>query len=101
MCWHHDPENAERRSRNARAGGRAVHSPATLEISELKDELRSQVRDVNDGTVAPGVGAVLNQLLNSMLRAVETERKVREQDELEGRMAALEGGRNGTPRAAA
>ena len=100
-CWHHDPELAERRSRNARAGGRAVHSPATLEISELKDELRALVRDVKDGAVAPGVGAVLNQLLNSMLRAVETERKVREQDELEERLAALEGRRDGAPRAAA
>ncbi len=95
-CWHHDPELAERRSRNARAGGKAVHSPATLEIAELKDELRALVRDVKDGTVVPGVGAVLNQLLNSMLRAVETERKVRETEELEERLAALEGRHDGT-----
>lgn len=101
VCWHHDPELAERRSRNARAGGRAVHSPATLEISELKDELRALVRDVKDGAVPPGVGAVLNQLLNSMLRAIEQDRKARELDELEERMAALEVRRDGTPRKAA
>ena len=100
-CWHHDPELAERRSRNARAGGRAVHSPATLEISELKDELRALVRDVKDGAVAPGVGSVLNQLLNSMLRAVETERKVRETEELAERVEELERRRDGTPRKAA
>ena len=101
VCWHHDPELAERRSRNARAGGRAVHSPATLEISELKDELRALVRDVKDGAVAPGVGSVLNQLLNSMLRAVETERKVRETEELAERVEELERRRDGTPRKAA
>jgi hypothetical protein len=100
-CWHHDPENAERRARNARAGGRAVRSPATLEIGELKDELRALVRDVKDGVVAPGVGAVLNQLLNSMLRAVETERKVRETEDLEERLAALEGRGNGSSARAA
>ncbi len=61
-----------------------------------KDELRALVRDVKDGIVAPGVGAVLNQLLNSMLRAVETERTVRETEELEERLAALEGRRDGS-----
>lgn len=101
VCWSHDPENAERRSRNARAGGRAVHSPTTLEIGDLKDELRALVRDVKDGVVPPGVGAVLNQLLNSMLRAIEQDRKMRETEDLEERLAALEGGRDGTGREAA
>ncbi len=100
-CWHHDPELAERRSRNARAGGRAVHSPATLELGELKDELKALVRDVKEGVVPPGVGAVLNQLLNSMLRAIEQDRKVRELDDVEERLAVLEGRRDGIPRQAA
>ncbi len=91
VCWSHAPENAAQRAKNARAGGRAAHSPGTAEIAELKDELKALVRDVKGGVVPPGVGAVLNQLLNSMLRAVETERKVRETEDLEERLAALEG----------
>jgi hypothetical protein len=34
--------------------------------------------------------AVVNQILNTRLRAIELERKIREQDELEERLAALE-----------
>jgi hypothetical protein len=33
---------------------------------------------------------VVNQILNTRLRALELERKIREQDELEERLAALE-----------
>ena len=102
-CYSHspDPEHVAQRARNARAGSYAAHSPGTTEIAELKDELKALVREVKAGEVAPGVATVLNQLLNSMLRAVEQERKVREQDELEERLAALEGGRDGAPRKAA
>ncbi len=90
-CWHHDPELAERRSRNARAGGRAVHSPGTAEIAELKDELKALVRDVKEGKVTPAIGTVLNQICNTIIRAVEQERKVKETEDLEERLAALEG----------
>ncbi len=100
-CWHHDPELAERRSRNARAGGRAVHSPATLEIGELKDELKALARDVKEGKVTPAMGTVLNQICNTIIRAVEQERKVRETEEFEERLAALEGRRDGSSARAA
>ena len=101
VCWHHDPELAERRSRNARAGGRAVHSPVTLEIQELKDELRSLIRKVKEGTMASGPASVITQLSNVLLRAIETERKIRETEDLEERLAALERGRDGAPSKAA
>ncbi|MDP9458528.1 MAG: hypothetical protein M3Q60_22750 [Actinomycetota bacterium] len=102
-CYSHspEPEHVAQRAKNARAGSHAAHSPGTTEIQELKDELKALVRDVKDGTVLPGVGAVLNQLLNSMLRAVESERKIRELDDVEERLAVLEGRRDGTTRAAA
>ncbi|PLS83676.1 MAG: hypothetical protein CYG60_21560 [Actinobacteria bacterium] len=96
VCWHHDPELAERRSRNARAGGRAMHSPGIVEIQELKDELKALARDVKEGRVAPAIGTVLNQIMNTIIRAVEQERKVRETEEFEERLAALEGRRNGS-----
>ena len=96
VCWSHDPENAERRRRNARAGGVAAHSPATLEIGELKDELKALARDVKEGKVTPAIGTVLNQICNTIIRAVEQERKVRETEELEERLAALEGRSDGS-----
>ncbi len=39
----------------------------------------------------PGPAAVANQLINTRLRAIEQERKIKEVEELEGRLAALEG----------
>ena len=70
MCWHHDPENAAQRARNARAGGVAAHSPATREIGELKEELKALIREVKEGEVAPGVAAVITQLANTIIRAI-------------------------------
>jgi len=90
VCWSHDPDNATQRVRNARAGGLAVHSPATREIEELKDELKALIREVKDGKVAPGVAAVITQLANTIIRAIEQNRKVRELDEIEERLAELE-----------
>ncbi len=95
-CWSHAPENAEQRRRNSRAGGVAAHSPATLEIGELKDELRAFAWDVKENKVAPGVGSTLVQIYNTVIRAIETGRKVREQEELEQRIEALEMGRDGS-----
>ena len=92
VCWSHDPENAAQRARNARAGGRAAHSPTSLEIGELKGELRALIREVKDGKVAPGVAAVITQLANTIIRAIEQDRKVRELDEIEERLAELERG---------
>jgi len=91
VCWSHDPENAEQRIRNARAGGVAIHSPVTREIGELKDELKMLIREVKEGKVAPGVATVVTQLANVLLCGIEQERKVREVKELEQRVARLEG----------
>lgn len=90
VCWSHDPENAEARKRLARAGGVAVHSPVAFEIQELKEELRGLATDVKEGKLAPAHGTVLNQLFNTILRAIAEERKVRETEELEERIARLE-----------
>ena len=91
-CWSHDPENAAQRAKNARAGGRAVHSPGTTEIAELK----ALVREVKAGEVAPGVATVITQLSNVILRAIEQDRKIKETEELEERLAALEGRGDGS-----
>ena len=75
------------RKRNAARGGRIKGSG---EITDLKEQLRTLVADVLDGKVATGVGAVVNQILNTRLRAIEQERKLRELEELAGRLEALE-----------
>lgn len=47
-------------------------------------------REVKDGKVAPGVAAVITQLANVLIRGIEQDRKVRETEEIEERLAALE-----------
>jgi hypothetical protein len=90
VCWSHDPENAAQRVRNARAGGLAVHSPASIELQELKDELKALIRDVKDGKTPPNVASVLAQLFNVLLRGVEQDRRIRELDDIEERLHQIE-----------
>jgi thiamine phosphate synthase YjbQ (UPF0047 family) len=67
-----------------------VHSPATREIGELKDELKALICEVKDGKVAPGVATVITQLANTSIRAIDQDRRVRELDDIEERLAELE-----------
>jgi hypothetical protein len=53
-------------------------------------QLEKLTEEVLSGEIATGVAAVANQLINTRLRAVEVERKVKETEELEARMVALE-----------
>jgi len=91
-CYGHDPSRAAERSRNAsragRTGGRG--RPGTPEISDIKRDIRVAIDGVLAGRIERGVGAVVFQGFNSLLRAVETERKVRETEELEERLEILE-----------
>jgi hypothetical protein len=96
-CWSHDPANEQERRRIASRGGRAStavlaerRGPAAEEIRELKDELRTLARNVKEGEVPPPVGTALNQIYNTLLRAMDQERRTRESGELEERLAALE-----------
>jgi hypothetical protein len=97
LCWSHNPANEEERRRIASRGGKAStavlaerRGPAAQEIRELKDELRTLARDVKEGEVPPPVGTALNQIYNTLLRAMDQERRTREAGELEERLAALE-----------
>ena len=96
-CWSHNPANEEERRRIASRGGRAStavlaerRGPAAQEIRELKDELLTLARDVKEGEVPPPVGTALNQIYNTLLRAMDQERRTHETGELESRLAALE-----------
>ena len=96
-CWSHDPANEEERRRIASRGGKAStavlaerRGPAAQEIHELKDDLRALAKDVKEGEVPPPVGTALNQIYNTLLRAMDQERRTRETAELEERLATLE-----------
>ena len=90
-CWNHHPDYEEARRRRASKGGkRGGRSRPRVELSDLKAQLQDLVRDVLAGYLETGRAAVANRLINTRLRAVELERKIRETEELEARIGALE-----------
>jgi hypothetical protein len=86
-CYQHDPKRAQERRRNASRGGR---SKGNTEIAHLKKQLRELAEGVLSGKVERADAVVVNQILNTRARLIELERKIREQEELEGRLEALE-----------
>jgi hypothetical protein len=90
-CWWHDPAYAEQRKRAASKGGkRAGRGRPVSELSEIKALLVTLTEEVLDLKRSSGVAAIANQLINTRLRAIEVERKIRETDELEERIESLE-----------
>ena len=87
-CWAHDPANAERRSRMA---SKAARSKPNREIPAIKALLEDLTERVLSGGLETSRAAVANQLVNTRLRAIEQERKMRELEELAERLEALEG----------
>ncbi len=94
LCFSHDPGRAAERRRSAsrggRSGGRGRGSGELAEIKALLSELTNRVIG-GEGVEAleTGRAAVANQLLGTRLRALELERKVREQDELARRIEEM------------
>lgn len=88
-CYQHDPARSGERSRNA---SRAARTKPSKEITSIKTQLAEMVDTVLSGAVSTAPYAVANQLINTRLRAIELERKVRETDELEARIEELEQG---------
>jgi len=88
FCWAHDPANRDKRRRMA---SKAAKSKPNRELSSIKALLGDLTERVLAGDVETGRAAVANQLVNTRLRAIEQERKMRETEELEERLEALEG----------
>ena len=86
-CYQHDPDRSGERRRNASKGGRSKGHP---KLARLDKQLEDLAADALEGKVERGVAAVVNQIINSRLRTVEIERKIREQEEIEERLEALE-----------
>jgi hypothetical protein len=86
-CWSHAPENAAARKAKARRGGKAR---GVSEMAEVKREIRRVIEAVDSGKTQRSIGAVLFQGFNTLLKAVELERKIREQEEIIERIEVLE-----------
>lgn len=86
-CYHHDPATAEKRKRVAAKGGR---SRPNRELADIKGRLSGLAEEVLAGTVDRSDASVAGQLLNTVIRAVGVELKVREQLDLIERVEALE-----------
>jgi hypothetical protein len=94
-CWWHDPANAEERKRAASKGGkRAGRGRPQAELAQIKELLKDLTERVlgQEGSepLQTGQAAVANQLISTRLRATEQERKIKETEDLEARIEALE-----------
>jgi hypothetical protein len=69
---------------------KAARSKPNRDLVEVKTQLQELTREVLAGELETGRAAVANQLLNTRLRAMELERKLRESDGLAARLDALE-----------
>jgi hypothetical protein len=86
-CPAHDPARAAARRR---AASTAARSKPSSEIKALKVRLETLADDVLAGRVGPKAGAVVAQIANVFARLIELERRLKESEEFEARLAALE-----------
>ena len=87
LCFMHDPANAEQRKRAASRGGK---SKPNKELADIKRLITGLIGGVLKGTTNRGDAAVCGQLLNTQIRAVAVELKVKEQLDLVERLEELE-----------
>lgn len=78
---------AEERRRNASRAGR---SRPSREIRHLKSRLRDIAEGILSGAVDPRWATVAVQAYNALIRALEQERKIAEQEEIMERLERLE-----------
>ncbi len=87
-CYSHDPTRKEQRRRAASKAGKAKGPGG--ELAEIKASLRKLADDVLSGDAARADASVVSQVLGVYLKAVSVELKVREQEEILGRLEELE-----------
>jgi hypothetical protein len=86
-CFNHDPDRRDERRRNA---SRAGKTKPNAELKELRELLKDLTAQVLSGEVRSSVGAVVCQITHARIKLVEIERRLREEEELAERIAALE-----------
>jgi|SRR5215216_3948465 len=87
-CYQHDPARAQDRRRYASLGGQ---SKGNGEIAELKKQLKKLAADVLSGAVKRADAIAINQIINTRARLIELERKVKDIEDHEERLEAVEG----------
>jgi hypothetical protein len=82
-CWNHNPAHAEERRRHGQRGGkRGGRGRPSVELATLKEKLTTLADDVLEGSVDRGNAAVASQVLNTVIRAIGMEMRVREVEDL-------------------
>jgi hypothetical protein len=89
-CFNHDPRRSEERRVNAHAGGRARARRQPSEIERIKKRIEEATNAVLRGRLDSGVVAVAFQGFNVLLRAMELERRLRDDVVFEERLKELE-----------
>ena len=89
VCWAHAPENAQKRKRVASKAGRS--KGPNRELADIKGRLLELTDAVLEGSQDRASAAVAGQLINTLLRAVAVELRVREHLDLIDRVEELEG----------
>jgi hypothetical protein len=94
-CYVHHPDHtAERRRHGAKGGKRGGRGRTNHELTAIKELLKDLTNRVlqTEGyePINRGAAAIANQLINTRLRAIEQERKIKETEELEARIESLE-----------
>lgn len=99
-CWNHDPDFELARRRNARRGGkqggRGRQNPGTADLARLQALFEGLADQVLAGKVDRGDAAVAAQCLNGARACISASAKLRELEDIEARLDALEGRRGGT-----
>ena len=86
-CCQHDPAHSEARRRNASRASKIVGG---REIRDFKKRISEVIDAVLEGSQDRGRAAVAIQGFNALRGVLELERKIKETDELETRIEALE-----------
>ncbi len=91
LCHAHHPGRAQARSRAASKGGkRGGRGRPQAELADIKARLSDVADQVLAGEVDRANAAVANQILNTVIRAVSVELKVKETLELQAKLDELE-----------
>jgi len=92
-CWNHAPEKVEARKQRASRGGKTGgngRSSGLSETTEAKRWIKALVAQLLKGEVERETATAAFMGLNVLARYIDLERRIREQDEIEERLAALE-----------
>ncbi len=86
-CFSHDPDRADERRRSASRAAKSKQNPLLRELHGLLENLTTRVVE---GNLETPRGAVANQLIMTRIKLIELERRVKEIDQLEKRLAEME-----------